>query len=45
MSKKFFFISFLIYFFNILPLQSDDKVTFLNLDAVLNNSKIEKTIV
>lgn len=45
MSKKFFFISFLIYFFNILPLQSDDKVTFLNLDAVLNNSKIGKTIV
>ena len=45
MFKKFFFISFLIYFFNILPLQSDDKVTFLNLDAVLNNSKIGKTIV
>ena len=45
MSKKIFFISFLIYFFNILPLQSDDKVTFLNLDAVLNNSKIGKTIV
>lgn len=45
MSKKFFFISFLIYFFNILPLQSDDKVTFLNLDAVLSNSKIGKTIV
>ena len=45
MSKKIFFISFLIYFFNILPLQSDDKVTFLNLDAVLSNSKIGKTIV
>jgi len=45
MFKKFFFISFLIYFFNILPLQSDDKVTFLNLDAVLSNSKIGKTIV
>ena len=45
MFKKFFFICFFIYFFNILPLQSDDKVTFLNLDAVLNNSKIGKTIV
>ena len=45
MFKKFFFICFLIYFFNTLPLQSDDKVTFLNLDAVLNNSKIGKTIV
>ena len=45
MSKKFFFICYLSYFFNTLPLPSDDKVTFLNLDAVLNNSKIGKTIV
>ena len=45
MSKKFFFICYLIYFFNTLPLQSDDKVTFLNLDAVLSNSKIGKTII
>ena len=30
---------------NTLPLKSDDKVTFLNLDAVLNNTLIGKNIV
>tara|TARA_B100001057_G_C22349990_1_gene756636 strand:+ start:89 stop:598 length:510 start_codon:yes stop_codon:yes gene_type:complete len=45
MMKKFFFLIFFIYFINILPLKSDDKVTFLNLDAVLNNTVAGKTIV
>ena len=45
MNKKFFFLIFFAYFSNFLPLKSDDKVTFLNLDAVLNNSLIGKNIV
>ena len=46
MHKKYLiFFVFFIYFINILPLKSDDKVTFLNLDAVLNNTIIGKSIV
>ena len=43
--KHLIFFIFFIYSTNILPLKSDDKVTFLNLDAVLNNTIIGKSIV
>ncbi len=43
-SYKFFFFV-LIFFFNILNLNADEKITYLNIDFVIQNSNLGKSIL
>ena len=43
-SNKFIFIV-LIFFFNILNLNADEKITYLNIDFVIQNSNLGKSIL
>ena len=46
MIKNYFLLFILLFYLTtISPLKSEEKVTFLNLDAVLNNTILGKTIV
>ena len=43
-SKKFFLFT-IIFFFNILNLNANEKITYLNIDFVIQNSNIGKSIL
>ena len=43
-SKKFFFFT-IIFFFNIFNLNANEKITYLNIDFVIQNSNLGKSIL